>query len=230
MIPCDQPTEAAPDVLRRHLLERWSAGRADPVPSRVGEVAAAVAAYCALDLEQQALSDRHLTLLFARALCRAGEAEAAARVMGDEAADPEQAAACLAALDHLATPWPVVDWLARRVCRPSAYTAFEAGACWTLDWSRVQPPPGPPLEVAYAALLDRLVSGVAPLWDATQGQGTLVHAGLARHLARSLGVRRATCLRWTRDLVERTELLLAREAVRRAWLHTPDCRLLDSAY
>ena len=230
MIPCYQPAEAESDAIRSHLLEAWQAGRTDPVPPRVAEVAAAVAAYCAIDLDRQALSDRHLALLFSRALCRAGEGEAAVRLLGAEGADPERAAACLAALDHLATPWPVVDWLARRVCRPSTYVAFDEGACWTLDWTRVQPPPGPPLEVAYAGLLERLVSGVAPLWDATQGRGTLVHGGLARHLAAALGARRSLQVRWTQDLVEQTERLLAREAVRRAWLHTPGCRLMDAAY
>ena len=230
MIPCDQPAHAASDELRRHLLETWSAGGGGPVPPRVQEAAAAVAAYCVQEIGPRGLSDRHLSLLFSRALLRAGEGEAARRLLGHDAEDVERESACLAALDRLAAPWPVVDWFARRVCRPSSFVAFGEGACWTLDWARLQATSGPPLEVAYAGLLDRMITDLAPLWDATQGRGTLCHIGLDRHFSGVAGLRTAARGVWARDVCERSRDLLARESARRGWTQVPDCRLLDSAY
>ncbi len=232
MIPVDPAPapESARAALSRQLVTAWTAAGGPAGSPGVAEAAAAVAAYCESDLGRQALTDRHLSLLLGRALCRAGDRPAARRLVEEGGALARNAESCLALLEAAPAPWPAVDWLVRRVCRASDYTAFGAGPCWTLDWSRVQAPAGPPLEFAYASLLGQLIAEVAPLWQPSRGAGTLVHHGLAGHLAAALGGNRVARLRWSGELLEVSRTRLAREAERRGWDEIPECRLADAAY
>jgi hypothetical protein len=231
MIPYEPaPAETASDTIRRQLLERWAERDGARAPQSVDEAARAVAAYCVHDLERQALTQRHLQLLFSHALCRVGEREAARRLLGEQGAGTGHADGCIAVLERASSPWPAVDWLARRVYREADFAAFPDGCCWTLDWARLQPAEGVALECTYFQLLRTLLREAAPLWDPTSGRGTLAHAGLAHHFAGTGVQRRALRRSWVCDVLDWSRLLLARTAAERGWAAAPACRLIDATY
>jgi hypothetical protein len=232
MIPnSPAPAGSASDFICRQLLQGWAGRKGSRAPQFVNEAARAVAAYCERDLASQPLTERHLQLLFTRALCRVGERESARLVLGEGGDDAGgRAVSYMAVLERTASPWPAVDWLARRVYRAADFTAFPGGCCWTLDWGRLQPAAGEALEFTYIQLLRTLLREVAPLWDPTSGRGTLAHAGLARHFAGS-GMRLQAVRRgWALEILDWSRLLLARTATERGWAEAPACRLLDATY
>lgn len=194
-------------VLQDHLLQ---AAQMALLPSEserdcVKEAARSVAMYCAPSLSR-GIGTQNLHVLFSRALWTVGAVDEARRLLEREVESKRVRAGVLALLSaNVSVPelWPLVDRGAIRY--GDEWLALENGSVWCLDLNGL---PGwqSDTELARSMAGQRLVSLLAPVWDATSGRG---HLGLLGSVA--------DCKEAQWMLQSRLEWI----AIQRNWMHCP---------
>ena len=180
-------------------------------PETAFQIAKAVAANEAA----AAWDSAELDFRLARALDQLGYGDASRALL--QQAVPVQAAASPENL--LRVPPAVLPLLRAGILR-------ECGDnVWKLDGSAVAKL-GVPHELSYARLLEIFAANLPPLWDATQGRGTLSLSGWLDHAAIFHPRRRSAvrhCRDWRRDISESLE----RKGRLRGWTTSPEVVIAD---
>ena len=161
-------------ILQNHLLEsaRAALPADEPEPCVVREAAHSVAVYCRAAV-MRGVTTQELHVLFSRALWSVGRMDAARQVLELGVESRRMRVTLLALLSGRALSpdlWSLVGAGAIRLRERSV--AFDAEAVWCVDTSRISGWESD-TELARHLALQRILSLLAPVWDAASGQGML---------------------------------------------------------
>lgn len=164
-----------------------------------------------------------LSLIMARSLCAAGDAEAAGRVLSRDAA----CRSCVDTwLDVLTGEYPfpeIFPLFSSRALHPIHLHTVPGGTVWVLDFDRILLADTACHELILFQTLRTLTEKISNVWKRSDGKGVLGIKGLKRVL-RGQSVRNmqneAQCTAYIQDV-------LAREAVKACWSAVPSVLLID---
>jgi len=190
-------------------------------PTEVSEVASAFAAYWRGELEGRPLTNDRLGLLLARALRGAGADQAAARVLACDELLIEHGddLSRLGADSVGGASWKLFS---SGLVRPARWACRGEETVWVLDLGKLQLGGDHCYELSFAQGLRSVLERLAPVWDGSEGQGTLWLRG-ARDTARMLWGRSAGPERIVEWCIEG----LSRLGSARGWRRTPKTAVVD---
>lgn len=198
------------EALSRHLVTEIAAAYGDSAPEHTGEIAQAVATYCAQWQEESSLSSEYLAMLVSRALRAAGEEEAARYFSGG------RSLSAMEIMFRFQNVSPALwSLFASRLIRPSRWLVDNGRVIWVLDLSRFRFDADLGLELAFHQAIHAILHAIAEIWDQTAGVGIL---GLrsVRSCGHSLHEVQSLCS----DLLERIK-------IQRGWVSMPQVLNLD---
>ena len=201
------------EALWRHLVSEIAAAYGDSAPEHTGEIAQAVAAYCARWQDESMLSSEYIAMLISRALRAAGE-EKAAQYFGDGRSSPVTESMS----QFRDVPPALWSVFASRLIRPSRWLVSQGRVIWTLDLSRFRLDADLNLELAFHQAIRAILYAVAEIWDESAGAGILGLSGIKRQTSKNTSAIDVKTL--CRDLLERIK-------TERGWIALPQVLSLD---
>ena len=201
------------EALWRHLVSEIAAAYGHSAPEHTGEIAQAVAAYCAQWQDEFMLSSEYMAMLVSRALRAVGE-ETAAQYFGDG-----RSSLVMESMSRFRNVPPAL-WsvFASRLIRPSRWLVSHGRVIWTLDLSRFRLDADLDLELAFHQAIRAILYAVAEIWDESAGAGILGLSGIRRPTSKNKSAIDVKTL--CRDLLERIK-------AERGWTVLPQVLSLD---
>ncbi len=109
------------------------------------------------------------------------------------------------------------------VVRGASWAFMGTGRGWIIDLSRISPDRSILLELTISALLRKMISELASVWDASSGDGWLGLSGTDRFVTKRSWRGRGTD---GQDLCGYSERILRHLASQRGWARVPDVKKL----